>query len=176
MVLRRTCPCCQLLDSIGPHQYDFMSAANFDGVLKHDWRAAMRIYWLEIFNRAHFAACGGLVRTHRWISAALEHASVANYTAFCAAYRGCMGGLSRQLPLLRVDTEHDRECSYRHPQGVIGQADVFCVFKELEDDLIHFTHARHVAKGEVVDESHRAKMTKRYLDALFGKDAPAATD
>ncbi len=40
------------------------------------------------------------------------------------------------------------------------------LFKDLEDALIHFTHAGYVAKGEHVDPALRAEDTTEYLKSL----------
>jgi hypothetical protein len=50
------------------------------------------------------------------------------------------------------------------------------MFKELEDELIHFTHARHVTRKEQVDESHHAKQTNKYLDSLVEAGVKGVTD
>lgn len=165
-----------LLGDIGPHAYEFMSAANYDEVLRHDLRDAMRIYWLEILNRAHFGACAGLMRSNRWFAAILDHAGTANYTAFCAAYRGCLEASADSFQSFESIPSMIADVHTVIRKAVVGHADVLCLFKKLEDELIHFTHARHIAKGEVVDESHRARVTNQYLDSLFGKDIPEGTD
>src|ERR1700694_70348 len=79
-----------VLDGIGEHNYDFMSGHNFGVVAREDWIEGQRIYWLEILYRAHFAASTSLIRTSRWIDAMLALVEHANYTAFMAAYRGCL--------------------------------------------------------------------------------------
>jgi hypothetical protein len=165
-----------LLDGIGSHQYAFMSAAQFDKVLKTDLREAMRIYWLEILYRAHFAACAALVRTNRWVSATLEQAQARNYTAFCAAYRGCLEASADCFHTFQSIPTMIADMHVVIRKAVVGEADRFVLFKKLEDELIHFTHARYVAKGEEVDEAHRAKVTKQYLDSLLGEAIPEGVE
>ena len=80
----------EVLENIGDHDYKFMASNDFDVLLHENWREAQQIYWLEILYRAHFAASTSLIRTSRWIDVMLALTEEPNYTAFMAAYRGCL--------------------------------------------------------------------------------------
>jgi hypothetical protein len=53
-----------MLEGIGDHRYEFMSAEQFDVIVKEDWVEGQRIYWLEILYRGHFAASTSLKGPH----------------------------------------------------------------------------------------------------------------
>ena len=88
-----------VLEGIGNHKYEFMSAERFGAIAKEDWVEGQRIYWLEMLYRAHFAASTSLVRTARWIDWMLAFSNDPNFTAFNASYRGCLeAAADNQLP------------------------------------------------------------------------------
>ncbi|MBY3214310.1 hypothetical protein HFO21_07975 [Rhizobium laguerreae] len=50
-------------------------------------------------------------------------------------------------------------------QGCLsGSSTALHTSAELEDLLIHFSHARRIAKGEIAPDSHRAKSSAAYVD------------
>jgi hypothetical protein len=60
-------------------------------------------------------------------------------------------------------------------KAVHGDLYSFHPSDELENRLIHFTHARKAAKGETIPVEHRAKTITEYL-AKLDADAPTARD
>jgi len=155
-----------VIDGIGEHKYEFMSPERFGMVAKGDWLEGQRIYWLEMLYRAHFAASTSLIRTARWIDAMLAFSDDPNFTAFNAAYRGCLEAAAdsyhtfRSVPGLLADFHTVVRAALAK---TIEQP---TLFKDLEDALIHFTHAGYVAKGEHVDPALRAKCTTDYVKSL----------
>jgi hypothetical protein len=165
-----------VLDDLGRYDYTFMSAPNYDAVLQEDWRRAQQIYWEEILYRAHFAAAASLVRTARWIDAMIVLADADNYTAFMAAYRGCLEASADSFHTFQSVPGWLAEMHTVIRAALAGTPAHPVVFQDLEDALIHFTHARHVARNEVVEATHRAMQTKHYLDALAGDGLPEVTE
>lgn len=156
----------QILDNLGQHEYHFMSSDKYALLIRDDWCEAMRIYWLEILYRAHFAASTSLIRTARWVDAIITHAEEPNFTAFMASYRGCLEGAADSFHTFDSVPAQLAELHSIIRLAVAGKSKQPCLCKDLEDDLIHFTHARHVKRGEDVDDAHRAKQTRQYLESL----------
>lgn len=155
-----------VLANLPVFEYPWMSRDAFGALMRSQWREAVKVYWLELLYRAHFAALTSLLRTSRWIEAMIAHGVQPNYTAFTGAYRGYLEASAdsfhslNDVPRVLVAL---KDVIVEAVQGAAAQPSV-C--KDLEDRLIHFTHARYVQKGEIVDESHRARQTRQYLDAL----------
>jgi hypothetical protein len=143
-----------------------MSAERFGAIAKADWLEGQRIYWLEMLYRAHFAASTSLIRTARWIDGMLAFSNDPNFAAFNAAYRGCLEAAAdsyhtfRSVPGLLADFHTVIRAAL---SKTIEQP---TLFKDLEDALIHFTHAGYVKKGEQVDPTLRARTTTDYLKSL----------
>lgn len=148
------------------HSYEFMAPKKYDSVLYSNWRQAERLYWLEILYRAHFAASASLIRTARWVDAMLALVESDNYTAFMAAYRGCLESSADSFYSFGRIVGWLADAHSLVRRGLDGTSLAFATFKELEDELIHFTHARHLVKNEEADAAHRAKQTKEYLQGL----------
>ena len=166
----------EVLENIGSHDYKFMANSDFDVLLHENWREAQQIYWLEILYRAHFAASTSLIRTSRWIDAMLALAEEPNYTAFMAAYRGCLESAADSFHTFGSVAGWLAELHAVIRLAVAGRVKQPTVCKDLEDELIHFTHARHVRKEEEVDDSHRAKHTTAYLKALVDAGTPGVME
>jgi len=165
-----------VLDGLGDHRYEFMSAENFDVIAHQDWQEAQRVYWLEILYRAHFAAATSLIRTSRWIDAMLATTEDPNYTAFMAAYRGCLEAAADSYHTFRMIPGWLADFHTVIRTAIASKIEQPTLFKELEDELIHFTHAGYVGKGEKVDPAHRAKQTAEYLAALAEVGTPDITE
>jgi hypothetical protein len=155
-----------VLDGIGEHRYEFMSPEQFDIVAKEDWLEGQRIYWLEILFRAHFAASTSLIRTARWVDAMLALSDDPNFTAFNAAYRGCLEAAADSYHTFRSVPGMLADFHTVIRVALAKKIEQPTLFKDLEDALIHFTHAGYVAKGEHVDPALRAKYTADYLKSL----------
>jgi hypothetical protein len=155
-----------VLQGIGDHRYEFMSAERFGAIAKEDWLEGQRIYWLEMLYRAHFAASTSLIRTARWIDGMLAFSNDPNFTAFNAAYRGCLEAAAdsyhtfRSVPGLLADFHTVIRAAL---SKTIEQP---TLYKELEDALIHFTYAGYVKTREHVDPTLRARATTDYLKTL----------
>lgn len=156
----------EVLEGIGEHRYEFMSAERFGVIAKEDWLEGQRVYWLEMLHRAHFAACTSLIRTARWIDGMLAFSADANFTAFNAAYRGCLEAAADSYHTFRFIPGWLADFHTVIRAALSKTIEQPTLFKDLEDALIHFTHAGYVKKGEHVDPTLRAKATADYLKAL----------
>lgn len=155
-----------VLNDIGEHRYEFMEVDRFVETSTRDLGDGQRIYWTEMLYRAHFAASTSLIRTQRWIDAIFTSVRDANFTAFSAAYRGCLEAAAdsfhtfRSVPPQIADFHTVIRAALAKTPADPG------IFPDLENALIHFTHAGYVKKGEDVNPAHRAKATTEYLNGL----------
>ncbi|MER9215985.1 hypothetical protein NKI54_28700 [Mesorhizobium sp. M0663] len=124
-----------------------------------------RVYWTEMLNRAHMASVASVFRTTRWIEVAIrEHEAGSLYgcASACRSLIESAGDIGHSLSpvahtLARIKEAVKAEISGHAPDAMI-------ISKELEDSLIHFTHARKVAKTETAPDSHNAMPTFKYID------------
>ncbi|WP_353646129.1 hypothetical protein [Mesorhizobium sp. WSM2239] len=124
-----------------------------------------RVYWTEMLNRAHMASVASVFRTTRWIEVAIrEHEAGSLYgcASACRSLIESAGDIGHSLSpvahtLARIKEAVKAEISGHAPDAMI-------ISKELEDSLIHFSHARKVAKTEIAPDSHKAMQTFKYID------------
>lgn len=124
-----------------------------------------RVYWTEMLNRAHMASVASVFRTTRWIEVAIrEHEAGSLYgcASACRSLIESAGDIGHSLSpvahtLARIKDAVKAEIAGHAP-------DAMMISKDLEDSLIHFTHARKVAKNEAVPDSHKAMQTFKYID------------
>ncbi len=133
-----------------------------------------QIYWREILYRAHWAASATAIRLRQWIHGLSDAHQQSNLLATAACARGLIEaaadsnhGLSFIAPTLARD--HERVRSAIEGTLVIG-----FLAPEIEDRLIHFTHARKPEKGELIPPSHVALPVYQYRAVLDKEDSRVA--
>jgi hypothetical protein len=149
--------------------YSFMPIKEFENrVHAEDGMAQMnRIYWTELLQRAHLASCTSLRRNLGWMDAIEICYSSGNYLGFAASLRGLIESVGDSADVLakipeNIAREHKiiKRCveGRENTQGVAS--------RELEDELISYSHGRRVHKGEEAPASHIAKSTQYYVKLL----------
>lgn len=138
---------------------------------------AGRVYWTEILYRAHMASVAAIFRTTRWIQVAIrEHGAESLYgcAAACRSLIESAGDIGLSLgpvahTLASIKDQVNAEIAGRSSEpGLIST--------ELEDSLIHFTHARKVGKSEEAPESHKAMQSYKYIDYVDKMKIPGVKE
>jgi hypothetical protein len=149
------------------YRYSFMPLDDYAAVA--DLRERNRIYWYELLERAHWSAFSSLLRADRWFDAMLVAAGAPNFLAFAAAFRGLLESAADSRYALG-DVPEMLASVYpmarRAAAGTLG--DIILVAPDLENSLIHFTHAAKIPKGATAPPEHSAKTMREYLIALQG--------
>lgn len=123
-----------------------------------------RVVWTEVLYRSRIAAVSAILRGARWIDSVTREYEANNVFGFAGACRSLMeaagdtgdslGGIA-----LTLAKEHNKIT-----MALRGKCnDVLHHPKEIEDILIHFTHARKVGRNEEIPESHKAKPSWKYV-------------
>jgi hypothetical protein len=148
------------------HRYEFMSQVRYGQLLQTNLGEAMRIYWLEILCRAHFAASVSLLRSKRWIDGVIAAWRSQNYAVFMASFRGLLESSADSFHSLKDVPALLAEAHSVVRKAIKGHLRHRVLCPDLENGLIHFTHARRVDKNEQVPSPHRARQTTEYLESL----------
>ncbi len=150
-------------------RYSFVANDEYLRVCREDLGRGMQIYWNEILARAHLTATVAILRSRHWINAVTAARDGNNLLSFAAAFRGLIesaadassalesipGTLARDFALINC--------------ALSGQSEnQFVISSEIEDGLIHFSHARHLKKAErtTAPHSHEAKKVRDYIEVL----------
>ena len=146
--------------------YNFMSESEFEGLaLKNiDWAGIQ--YWQETLDRAHFSSATSIIRAVNWtkaIDAAYEDDNFLSFMSSLRALTEFAGDTVHSLNLVPLTIA---ENSSQIKKMLSGNSDFFISSKELEESLIHYTHARKVKKDETCSESHHAEQTHVYVKKL----------
>lgn len=135
---------------------------SLDPVTSHPY--AGQIYWSEILARAHMASVSSILRTTRWADAALREYIAGNLFGWASSCRsliesaGDSGHSLSGVPLTLA--KHHRGIK-NELSGKNGKVRIFA--RELEDALIHFSHARKIKKNEDAPQSHKAMQSTEYI-------------
>ena len=159
-------------------EYAFETTDNYRQRLKTSPREAARVYWREMLYRCHFSGVASILRTRCWFRAISDATRSANALSFAASLRGCLESSADATASLG---KVPRALAHLHPvieEALAGRCERLKTCKELEDELIHFSHARFIGRKEDQDVpiGHRARKTHEYLKALEGQGVPNVRD
>ena len=146
--------------------YNFWSEIEFrDVALKHMDRAGIQ-YWREVLDRAHFASATSIIRTVNWVKAIDSAYEDSNFLSFMSSVRaltefsGDAIHSLNQVPLTIAENSSEIRRMLR------GNSTPFVSSSDLENSLIHYTHARKLKKSDASADSHRAEQTHVYVKSL----------
>ena len=159
---RQAKPFVELVDSLSLEslttRYTFVDNEDYLELLTRDVSEGMRIYWTEVLSRAHIAAVTSILRSGHWMSAVLSAYSERNALGFAAAFRALMESAADTSVGLRSTP---LTLAHLHPrilEALAGSTTTMFGSKKLEDDLIHYTHARFLKPDERdrLPDTHKA--------------------
>ena len=159
---RQVMPFIELVDSLSLEslttRYSFVDDGEFLELLTRDVNEGTRVYWIEMLSRAHIAAVTGILRSRHWVSAILSAYSEQNALGFAAAFRALMESAADTSDGLRSTPPTLAHLHHEISEALAGRTTVMFGSKELEDDLIHYTHARFLKPDErdSLPRSHKA--------------------
>lgn len=156
---------------VGTH-YTFKDFEDYKQIINRNFKDGMRIYWTEILARAHIAAVTSILRNRRWIEGVLSAFEASNLLSFTACMRGFLESAADSHDALdRVPGTLARNHLIIQ-QALDGRMDKSYVSPELEDMLIHFSHARKLSRDEAAPQTHKAKSIRDYLAILEKSGVP----
>lgn len=128
---------------------------------------AGRVYWTETLYRAYMASVASIFRTTRWIQVAIrEHDAGSLYgcVSACRSLIESAGDIGHSLNPVAHTLARIRDAIKAEIAGKAGET--MLLSDDLENALIHFTHARKLAKTEMAPDSHKAKRSFQYIDMV----------
>ena len=158
-----------LLPHLEGHRYSFRALAEFGALIERDVPAAMAVYWKELLNRAHWAASGSLIRTHRWLSGLFDAFIQENLIAFCAMFRGLIESCADTAYSLGPVAPTLASSRQTIDRALRRELRTNTVAEDIESRLIHFTFARKPRNGEAIPKLHSVETITRYLSVLEGE-------
>ncbi len=148
-----------------PVRYQYLSLQDHTELFERDIAAGVRAQVTELLYHAHFASVATLIRAYRWAEGCLSAYSQDLYLPFCASARGLLeavgdsfDGLAR-IPLSLADASNSITANLA---GV--SPPILFNYGELEERLLHFSHARRLSKEEkaALPEYAKARDPKAY--------------
>ena len=153
-------------------KYSFVDNEEFKKTLIADFAKGNKIYWYEMLMRSHLAASTAILRGRRWLDGIVSSVNENNLLTFAAALRGFIeSSADAQTSLVSVPMTLARNYQMIN-KALLGQVNEPFICKELEDALIHYSHARKPKKGEAVPETQKAMKVTEYMEILLKADVP----
>lgn len=152
-----------------PVRYKYISVEDHKALLEKDLSEGIRVQTVELLYHAHFAAVATLVRAYRWAEGCLAAYSSDLFLPFCAAARGLLEAVGDsfdalpQVPLSLAKNHLIIQAALaaKTPPPLVN-------YKQIEDALLHFSHARRVDKKQKseVPDYLPAKLASTYTKPL----------
>lgn len=170
-----------VLPRIGAVEYRFLdndsvlAAVNAGQIGASEFNA---IIVTELLVSAHLAAHTSLIRASRWMQATWREYEAGSYLGWAACCRSLLEAVGDTAHSLRntasnigLNKELFRRALSGLDDGIVNPAD-------LEHDLLHFSHARKLSKGEraTEHEAHAAHQTTEYIGTLKKVGLPGADE
>lgn len=169
-------PSWELLESLvvqfNGFRYEFVPPTAFEALIKSDVAAAMEIYWREMLFRAHWAASGSLIRTHRWLSGLFDAFAGENLIVFSACFRGFLESAADTWYSLGPAAPTLASAKSVIVQALNRALTKNTLAEDLENRFIHFAFAHKPVRGESLREQHEAETITKYL-STFETDQPS---
>jgi len=152
--------------SAGSVRYKFFAAEEFERLMIDDAPQAQRIYWHELVGRAHFAAASSILRSAQWLTGVQVAREQNLYLPFCANLRSLIESAADSFDGVAGVAQTLAENRGAVNDALNMKSSQVITSRELEDQLIHFSHGRKLTKGEVAPQSHSAKSARAYVEQL----------
>jgi hypothetical protein len=151
--------------------YPFSPNAEWEALTKRDPAAGMRVYWLEILYRAHWAAATSLIRADRWLRGIQDGDRAGNLMVFAASLRGFLESSADTNDALNAVpftlAEH-----YEIVSAALAGKSAGLAITELEERFLAFTFA---SKSSPRKESVYAARNPFDHLAAFKREEPSIT-
>lgn len=149
--------------------YQFMSHSDFKALQESDVDEANAQYIKEIIFRSHFASMSSIAKNLEWLKSMKLSYENGLYLPFSSSMRSLIESTADSFDaLLHVGitlSEHNKVLNEKLKNG----GGDFVTLTELEDVLIHYSHARRIEKGEKAPTTHTAKQPYEYIKSLDSK-------
>lgn len=152
--------------------YTYMDTSDFSSLMQRDWKLGSKVYWDELLGRAHLAAAVSIIRAFRWSSGMCVSYSNSLFLPFCASFRALIESTADGYDALGNVAVTLAECRDIVNAALQLRAAQPEVAKELEDQLIHFSHARRLSRGDTAPATHKAKQVADYVQSLEKANLP----
>ena len=134
----------------------------------HSREKSQLVYWSEIVQRMHVCAATSVKRIKKWFDATIAAYNAENHYGFCAGLRGLIEACADSSYTLSKVI--DPICAeFAHIEAALNaRAKRFILSEAIEDELIHYSHARALAPSErgTSPKSHKAQHPRVYMDSV----------
>ena len=163
----------EMVDDLGLERlatrYTIMDDEEYKDLLEQDLSEAMRVYWTETLGRAHLASATAILRSRRWLSGVEQASAENNLLLFASVLRGLMESAADASTALIGTPLTLAHFHSAITESLEGRATSVLISSEVENELIHYSHARRLQRPERAHAppTHEARQVQQYLQ-IFG--------
>jgi hypothetical protein len=161
----------KILSECGSYNYEFISEESFKDLAGRDIAESQVQYIKELLYRSHFASLSAIARNHEWLEGMRCSYEAGLYLPFAASMRCFLESTADSyFSLASLCTTISKNIGIIN-DTINKRTNEFGVFTDLENLLIHYSHARRVDKNETVPEFHKAETAAKYIRDLEEKSS-----
>lgn len=161
-------------------QYDFEDTPTYERKLRdetYNLADSNRVYWRDFLFHAHLVVSASLHRTCRLVDASVREHRASNLPGWASCTRALLeavGDSNASLQPLPYTLAEQHRMIRRCLEG--RESEQLLLSSELEDFMVHFTHARRLVgqEKEAHPASHQAKHATEYVGKLAAYGVPDA--
>jgi hypothetical protein len=146
-----------------------MDLETYNDIVKRQPGEAQAIYWREMILRIHLASCSALRRHGEWLRSLVMAVEEECLFGAFASYRGFLESAADSfysLGAVPTSIAPNMSAISSRLRQKSDKTKMLFVSEELENRLIHFSHARKLDHGESTDPVHAAKQIREYLNGI----------
>lgn len=163
-------------------RYDFEDTSTYERKLldgTYTCADGNRVYWRDFLFYAHLVVSASLHRNCRLIDASVRERRASSLPGWASCTRALLEAIGDSSTTLRAILSLLADKHHLIRRCLEGKEDqTVVVSSEVEDLMIHFTHARRLTKGEKkrLPPSHEAKPAAEYIRELAAHGMPHAPE
>lgn len=155
-----------ILAEVENHKYHFMKEDDFQLLASKDPVEGNSQYMKELLYRANFGSLSAIARNYEWLCGMRVSYKAGLYLPFASSFRCLIESVADSFfSLSNLCTTISKNIKSINDSVIKSPVD-FIISTELEDQLIHYSHARKLSAGEKAPDSHRAETAAGYVRKL----------
>ncbi|MFT5297876.1 MAG: hypothetical protein ACI9YH_003915 [Colwellia sp.] len=156
----------EILSEVRNHKYHFMKEDEFTSLAQSSPYEGQSQYMKELLYRANFGSLSAIAKNCEWLRGMHNSYEAGLYLPFASSFRCLIESVADSyFSLSNLCTTLSKNIKSINDSIKQNSKDIY-ICTDLENQLIHYSHARRLNSGESAPDSHKAETVARYVKKL----------
>ncbi|ADT69834.1 hypothetical protein RB215_13820 [Pseudoalteromonas sp. HL-AS2] len=156
----------KILSEVKNHKYHFMNESEFTSLTQTSPSEGQSQYMKELLYRANFGSLSAIAKNYEWLRGMHNSYEAGLYLPFSSSFRCLIESVADSyFSLSNLCTTLSKNIKDINI-SINQNSPNFHIYTDLENQLIHYSHARRLNSGESAPDSHKAETAARYVKML----------